>query len=432
MSSRKSKRVAWALGAVVIIGLAAAFAYARQPAIAPLAKASVPSTDQAALAQGARLAEVGDCMQCHTAKDGKPFAGGLPLATPFGTIYTTNITPDVDTGIGSWTLDAFARSLRQGISRDGHLLYPAFPYPHFTRMSDGDIAALYTYLMSRTAVHAPAKANDLTFPLSFRPLVAGWNLLFLEPGALPQPAQPQSEIWLRGRYLVEGAGHCASCHTPVNALGAEKSDRAWAGGLIDGWNVPPLNDLTLARKPWTEDQVAAYLHSGIASEHSAAAGPMLPVTHHLGNVPESDIRAIATYLMSLQPASSNRSTTPMTSTSATTVDAGVLKPGATVFDASCAGCHSVAAPMRTLGDRPALELGTTLNADSPRNAIQMVLDGNPWDGSSSAHYMPPFASMLTDQQIADVLVFARSTYAQRPAWPDLAASVAAIRKENSK
>jgi len=431
MSNKKSKKkVAVALGAVIVAGLVAAFAYARQPAIAPQAMAPVPSTDQAVLAQGARLAEVGDCMQCHTSKDGKPFAGGLPLATPFGTIYTTNITPDVDTGIGSWTLEAFTRSMRQGVSRDGHLLYPAFPYPHFTRMSDGDIAALYTYLMARTPVHAPAKANDLTFPLNFRPLVAGWNLLFLDPGPLPQPTQPQSDAWLRGRYLVEGAGHCASCHTPMNALGAEKSDQPFAGGLIDGWNVPPLNAMTLARKPWTEDQIVAYLRTGIASEHSAAAGPMRPVTHHLGNAPESDIRAIASYLMSLQPASPNQSAA--TPAAAATVDAQVLKPGAAVFDASCAGCHGAAAPMRALGDRPALELGSTINADSPRNAIQMVLQGNPWNGSSAAHYMPPFSSVLTDQQIADVLVYVRSTYAQRPAWPDLPASVAAIRKENSK
>ncbi|HEY0296590.1 MAG TPA: cytochrome c [Bordetella sp.] len=428
MSSKK-KTACWAVGAVVVAGAAAAFAYAWQPSIEPLAQAPVPSANQTLLAQGASLAELGDCMQCHTAKDGKPYAGGAPLATPFGTIYTTNITPDVDTGIGSWTLEAFTRALRKGVSRDGHLLYPAFPYPHFTRMSDSDIAALYAYLMARTPVHAPAAANDLTFPLNFRPLVAGWNLLFLRQGPLPQPALAQSDAWLRGRYLVEGAGHCASCHTPMNALGAEKLDQPYAGGLIDGWNVPPLNALTLARKPWTEDQITDYLRTGIASEHSAAAGPMLPVAHHLGNAPESDVRAIATYLMSLQPPMPAQPAAPAP---VATVDSQPLNPGAALFNASCAGCHSAAAPMRSLGDRPALELGSTINADSPRNAIQMVLNGNPWNGSSSAHYMPPFASVLTDQQIADVLAYARSTYAQRPAWSGLPASVAAIRKENSK
>ena len=423
------KKAAWALGAILLLAIVAALDYARQPAIAPLARPPAPSADQTLLAQGARLAELGDCMQCHTAKDGKPYAGGLPLATPFGTLYTTNITPDADTGIGRWPLEAFTRALRQGVARDGHLLYPAFPYPHFTHMSDGDIAALYAYLMAREPVHAPAKANELAFPLNLRPLVAGWNLLFLDKGPLPQPAQPQSDAWLRGRYLVEGPGHCASCHTPMNALGAEKSSQPYAGGLIDGWNVPPLNTLTLARKPWTLDQVADYLRTGIASEHSAAAGPMLPVTHHLGNAPESDIRAIAAYLMSLQPPVPGQ---PATSPSPAAADTGMLEPGAAIFNASCAGCHGAAAPMRTLGDRPALGLGSTLDADSPRNAIQMVLNGNPWSGSSAAHYMPPFSGMLTDQQIADVLSYVRSTYAQRPAWPDLPASIAAIRKEDSK
>jgi mono/diheme cytochrome c family protein len=426
MSSKK--KAAWTIGAVIVIGIAA-FAYARQAAIPPLAQAPTPSTNQTLLAQGARLAELGDCMQCHTAKGGKPYAGGEPLATPFGTIYTTNITPDVETGIGSWTQEAFTRALRKGVSRDGHLLYPAFPYPHFTRMSDEDIAALYAYMMARTPVHAPAKANSLNFPLNFRPLVAGWNLLFLDEGPLPKPAQTQSEAWLRGRYLVEGAGHCASCHTPLNALGAEKSSKPYAGGLIDGWNVPPLNALTLARTPWTVDQITDYLRTGIASEHSAAVGPMRPVAHHLANAPESDVHAIATYLMSLQPPVPVLAATPAP---AATADSQQLNPGAALFNASCAGCHSAAAPMRSLGDRPALELGSTLNADSPRNAIQMVLNGNPWDGSSAAHYMPPFANVLTDQQIADVLAYARSTYAQRPAWPDLPAAVTAIRKENSK
>lgn len=427
MSSKK--KIAWTAAAVVIAGAIAACTYAWQPAIAPLAQAPAASDDRALLAMGARLAELGDCMHCHTGKSGKPYAGGAPLATPFGTIYATNITPDVETGIGGWTLEAFARALRKGVSRDGHLLYPAFPYPHFTRMSDEDIAALYAYLMARTPVHAPAVPNELVFPLNFRPLVAGWNLLFLDEGPLPPPAQQQSDAWLRGRYLAEGPGHCASCHTPMNALGAEKRGEPYAGGLIDGWDVPPLNALNQARKPWTVDQLSAYLRTGVASEHSAASGPMRPVAHHLGNAPESDVRAIATYLLSLSPAAPAQPAAPA---SAPAADTQILKPGKALFDASCAGCHAAAAPMRTLGERPALELGSTLNADSPRNAIQMVLNGNPWAGSSAAHYMPPFGSVLTDRQIVDVLAYARAAYAQRPAWNDLPAAVAAIRKENSK
>src|SRR5690606_5279839 len=254
--------------------------------------------------------------------------------------------------------------------------------------------------------------------LNFRPLVAGWNFLFLDKGPLPEPEEPQSDAWLRGRYLVEGAGHCASCHTPMNALGAEKSDQPFAGGLIDGWDVPPLNALTLARKPWTEEQLSDYLRTGIASEHSAASGPMRPVSHHLGKAPESDIHAISTYLMSLQPPVPAQPAESPVSV-ADTYDAQVLASGEAIFNASCAGCHAASAPMRNLGQRPALEWGSTINSDSPRNAIQMTLHGNPWSGSSSAHYMPPFADVLNDKQIADVLSYVRSTYAQRPAWLEL-------------
>ncbi|MBV7483255.1 cytochrome c [Bordetella sp. BOR01] len=432
----RTGRIAGA-AAVVVVAAAAVGYYAWQPAIAPLDSPPPISEDRALLAQGARLAELGDCMHCHTAQDGKPYAGGLPLNTPFGTIYSTNITPDVDTGIGAWSQEAFARAMRRGVARDGSLLYPAFPYVHFTRVTDDDIAALYAYLMARRPVHAPAPANELTFPLNFRPLVAGWNLLFLDAGELPAPAKAQSKDWLRGRYLVEGLGHCASCHTPMNALGAEKSGQPYAGGLIDGWEAPPLNALTRARRPWTHEQLTSYLHTGLATEHGAAAGPMLPVTQHLANVPLSDVQAMATYLMSMQP--EPQASPPPTPPAApppappgtpAADDAQRMERGAATFNASCASCHGASAPMHTVGGRPLLELSTALNADSPRNAIQLVLSGNPWTGSASAHYMPPFAATLTDEQIADVLAYTRVQYAQRPAWKNIAGSVAAIRKEN--
>jgi mono/diheme cytochrome c family protein len=421
--------------AVAAVAIAAALAYAWQPAIAALPGPPAPSDDQALLVRGSQVAGVGDCMVCHTAANGKPFAGGLPLDTPFGTIYSTNITPDAETGIGNWSLQAFTRAMRAGVARDGHLLYPAFPYPHFTRMTDDDIGALYAYLMARTPVQAPAKANQLTFPLGFRPLVAGWNLLFLQKGPLPAPATAQSEDWLRGRYLVEGAAHCQACHTPMNLLGAEKGGQAFAGNLIDGWEAPPLNALSRAPKPWTQEQLTSYLRTGLASEHGAAAGPMLPVTQHLADVPASDVRAIATYIMGMQPAPATEaapqpSKTPASDSVAAAAPAGQrVDAGAALFNGSCAGCHGGAAPMRTIGDRPSLGLSTAVNADSARNAIHLVLGGNPWSGSASAHYMPPFADVLSDEQISEVLRYVRSRYTQRPAWPDLHDEVANIRKE---
>jgi mono/diheme cytochrome c family protein len=411
---------------VAAVAIGAAFAYAWQPAIAAVSGPPAPSDDRALLVRGSQVASAGDCMVCHTAANGKPFAGGLPLDTPFGTIYSTNITPDAGTGIGSWSLEAFTRAMRAGVSREGHLLYPAFPYPHFTRMTDEDIGALYAYLMARTPVQAPAKANQLTFPLGFRPLVAGWNLLFLEKGPLPAPSTAQSDDWLRGRYLVEGAAHCQACHTPMNLLGAEKGSRAFAGNLIDGWEAPPLNALSFAPKPWTQEQLVSYLRTGLASEHGAAAGPMLPVTQHLADVPESDVRAIASYIMGMQPAPAASSDT----VAATTAPAGQrVDAGAALFNGSCAGCHGGAAPMRSIGDRPSLGLSTAVNADSPRNAIHLVLGGNPWGGSASAHFMPPFADVLSDEQISEVLRYVRSRYTQRPAWPALQNEVANIRKE---
>jgi mono/diheme cytochrome c family protein len=426
---------------VAAVAVGAAFAYAWQPALTALPGPPPASDDQALLARGARIASVGDCMVCHTAANGRPFAGGLPLDTPFGTIYSTNITPDAQTGIGSWSPEAFTRAMRAGVSRDGHLLYPAFPYPHFTRMTDDDIGALYAYLMARTPVQAPAKANRLTFPLGFRPLVAGWNLLFLQKGPLPAPATAQSEEWLRGRYLVEGAAHCAACHTPMNLLGAEKSGQPFAGNLIDGWEAPPLNALSRAPKPWTREQLVAYLRTGLASEHGAAAGPMLPVTRHLADVPESDVRAISTYLMGMQPAASSSGPAdapqaqPAKAASSDAVAAAAspagqrTDAGAALFNGSCIGCHGAGAPMHTIGERPSLGLSTAVNADSSRNAIRLVLGGNPWEGSASAHYMPPFADVLTDEQIAEVLRYLRASYTQRPPWPGLQDEVAKLRKE---
>jgi mono/diheme cytochrome c family protein len=424
----KSKIILAAL-AVVIVGAGAACIYAWQPAIAPLQAPPQVSENQPLLAQGSRLAEAGDCMYCHTAKSGKPFAGGLAIDTPFGAIYSTNITPDAETGIGAWPLQAFTRALRAGVSRDGHLLYPAFPYTHFTRMTDGDIAALYAYLMARTPVHAPAHPNALAFPLNFRPLVAGWNLLFLQRGALPAPATPQSEEWLRGRYLVEGPAHCAACHTPMNLLGAEKSSQPFAGSQIDGWDAPALTALMRAPKPWTHEQLVSYLSTGLATEHGAAAGPMLPVTRHLANVPKADVQAIATYVMSLQSKAGGQSGPPAKPAAAAPADQARINNGAALFAAACASCHGAAAPMGTVGRRPSLALSTTLNSDSPRNAIKLVLEGNPWNGSASAHYMPPFAAMLSDDQIADVLAYTRTRYAQRAVWPNLPGTVATLRKE---
>lgn len=412
----------------IVVALAAAAAIMYRPPIAPIAPPSPDSFDAQLKREGARVVALGDCIVCHTAKGGRPFAGGLPLATPFGTIYATNITPDPQTGIGAWSEAAFARAVRHGISRDGHLLYPAFPYVHFTRMSDHDIAAAYAYLMSREPVHASAPANELIFPLNFRPPVAFWNLLFLRAGPREADASQDAQ-WNRGKLLVDGLGHCASCHSPLNAIGGEKAGRAFDGGVVDGWEAPPLNALDSAAKPWTKTQLVAYLRTGRASEHGAAAGPMLPVTRDLATVPVEDVEAIATYILSLQKRA------PSDATPAVGVAAREATPaeqrGAVLFNASCAQCHGPGSPMQTIGERPTLAFSTAVNSGTPRNAVQMILNGIGWNGADAMNYMPSFMGVYDDRQIADIVAYVRGAYSTRPAWPDAEPLVAQLRKEDS-
>ncbi|WP_027209914.1 c-type cytochrome [Burkholderia sp. WSM2232] len=415
-------------GVAIAAALAAAFLLMWKPALAPISPPAPNAFDAPTRLAGARVVALGDCIVCHTAKGGKPFAGGLPLATPFGTIYATNITPDVQTGIGNWSLEAFTRALRYGVARDGHLLYPAFPYIHFTRMSDGDIAAAYAYLMTREPVEATAPANQLMFPLNFRPLLAFWNVLFLHPGT-QQPDASKDAEWNRGKLLVDGLGHCASCHSPLNAIGGERSGHAFDGGIVDGWEAPALNTLGAAPRPWTKDQLVAYLRTGRASEHGAAAGPMLPVTRDLATVPQADVQAIATYLLSIQkPRPAAATDTASTREPPRSAEA---QRGATLFAASCAQCHGPAAPMQSIGERPTLAFSTAVNAATPRNAIQMMLSGNGWHGEDSMNYMPAFGQIYNDQQIADLASYIRAAYSQRGPWTDVEATVTRLRKENN-
>ena len=223
----------------------------------------------------------------------------------------------------------------------------------------------------------------------------------------------------------------------MNMLGAEKSGQAFAGNLIDGWEAPPLNALaSKSPKPWTREQLVAYLRTGLSGEHGAASGPMRPVTQHMADVPEADVRAIATYILSLDtkapPPSAPTATAPTPTPPPAVAAAGQrIDSGAALFTGACAGCHAATAPMGTISERPSLGLSTAINSDSARNAIRTVLGGNPWNGSTPAHFMPPFADALTDAQIAEVLAYVRASSTPRPAWPDLEKEVAHIRNEAS-
>ncbi|MEN7530739.1 c-type cytochrome [Cupriavidus sp. DL-D2] len=408
--------------AVAVVGIAVAAWLMWEPAIAPIQPPAPSTIDRELALRGARVVALGDCAVCHTAPGGKSYAGGLPLATPFGTLYTTNITPDAETGIGTWSLDAFKRALRRGIARDGHQLYPAFPYVHYTRMSDDDIAAAYAFLMRRDPVVAKAPANDLMFPLNFRPLVAFWNVLFLRTGP-EAPDTTQSAAWNRGRELVTGLGHCAACHSPLNPIGAESWGKSLHGGVVDGWVAPSLVSLANARAPWTEADLVTYLRTGMSARHGAAAGPMLPVTQELATVPLADVQAMATYLFSLQQPVEHPA-----ATTSTDADRQSIARGAVLFNGACASCHGDKSPMQSVGDRPSLSTSSAVLASTPRNVIQMMLLGVPWQGEQPMHYMPAFGESLDDAQIADLAMYLRATYTTLSPWQNVPQAVADIRK----
>jgi len=418
-----------AAGAAMAAALGGLYLWTRP---APLPAAAMPPLPSAAvLAAGARVVALGDCMVCHTARDGAPYAGGYGLRTPFGTIYSTNITPDPDTGIGNWSPAAFRRALREGVARDGHLLYPAFPYIHYTRMSDRDIELAYAYLMSRTPVRAEARRNDLAFPLNFRPMLAFWNALYLRPGDARIPARQATPLE-RGRYLVDTLGHCASCHSGMNPLGGERHP-AFQGGNIDGWDAPALTWLAAGAAPWRHGELVDYLRGGLSSAHGAAKGPMRPVTERLAGVPREDVEAIATYLMSIQAtgaaAARPQGQAPDIARVAASVPAGAA--GARLFDAACAGCHAAPAPMMRLAGRPGLARSSAVLGASPVDFVQTVLHGVPW-AHGSAVYMPPFADTLSDAQVAQLAAYIRTGLAGQPAWKDVATTSARVRKENEQ
>lgn len=405
-----------ALAAAAVLG--ALYAWTAPAPIAPLAAPPAPPS-AAPLAAGARVVALGDCMVCHTAGAGPAYAGGLGLRTPFGTIYSTNITPDPDTGIGRWTLPAFRRALREGVARDGHLLYPAFPYIHYTRMADADIEAAYRYLMTRTPVHAPPPHNDLPFPFNVRPVLAFWNALYLRPGDGAAIPAAQATPLERGRYLVDTLGHCAACHSGLTLTGGERSP-PFQGGHIDGWDAPALTHLTGGAAPWTEADLVEYLRGGLALAHGAAKGPMRPVTEHLATVPRADVEAIAAYLMSIQAAPA-----PLPAQAAAqAVDTG----GAQLFGAACAACHTPPAAMMRIGARPGLARSSAVLGGRADNFVQTVLHGVAWDPESPV-FMPPFADTLSDAQIAQLAAYVRTGLAARPAWDGVAATSAKLRKD---
>lgn len=419
-----SRKKLWVCAAIAVGvgGLVAAFGLMWRPAIDPIERPVEFTSSQ--ITRGAEVVTAGDCAVCHTRPGGKYLAGGLPLVTPFGTLYSTNITPDRETGIGRWSLEAFERAMRDGVSRDGHFLYPAFPYKHYRLLTDQDLTDAYAYLMSGPAVYAPPTPNSMKFPMNFRPLVSGWNLMFLHSRPL-EPMAQQSQQWNRGRYLVEGAGHCGGCHTPLNFLGAEKESQALSGGIVDGWEAPSLLGLANRDRPWTKAQLVGYLRAQIVDDHGTPAGPMRPVSQELARLPQSEVEAIAEYLLSL-PATKQKLITDEARTDVTDQSTNL---GRDLFQGACAGCHGAAAPMRSIDGRPSLTTTSAVQAREPRNFIKTVLEGIAPTPGEPGPAMPPFAASLNDKQLAALAAFVRYQANPDKPWSNVGSTIQALREE---
>lgn len=399
------------------------------------------AADPQMIRQGQYLARAGDCVACHTAKDGKPFAGGLGLQSPLGTIYSTNITPDKDTGIGQYSLEDFDRAVRHGVARDGHSLYPAMPFTSYANVSPADVKALYAYFMNGVEpVHQQNQDTDIPWPLSMRWPLNVWRWMFA-PDAVDAAAAPAGtgDAVLRGKYLVEGLGHCSTCHTPrgialqEKALTDEDGTAFLSGGKIEGWLAKSLRgDMHDGLGSWSEADIAAFLKGG-RNAHSAAFGGMAQVvqdsTQHLT---DADLTAIAAYLKTLAPADPK-------ATQALTDDESTYKAlssgqatvrGAMDYINNCAACH------RTDGRGwaetfPRLALSSTVNTEDATSLIHIVLQGAemPWTTAAPTHYaMPGFAARMTDAEVADVVTFIRGSWGNK-ASAVTASQVADIRKD---
>ena len=398
------------------------------------------SIEPAVIARGAQLAAVGNCGSCHTRPSGQPYAGGRALETPFGTIFSSNITPDAATGIGNWSDVDFLRAMHEGVSLDGRHLYPAFPYDHFAKVTEDDVNAIYAFVMTRDPVYAETPRNRLNFPFNIRPLLAGWKALYLKRGVYrADPAQ--SEEWNRGAYLVQGLGHCGACHTPHDALGGEDPQNPLGGGDAGSWHAPAMNAASPAPAPWTTDQLFNYLRHGGDDAHGIAVGPMVPVVHNLSQIPERDVRAIARYIVSqMAPAGAvPRIAAAANATVAREGSVGVAKSdgmaerrsaalvaeGAMIYAGACATCHGAGAAAPSIKTVP-LAQTTSVNAPDPRNVIHVVLSGIwPQSGDTGA-LMPGFAAELTEQQITTLIEYLRSQFSARPAWTDVPEKLRAI------
>jgi nicotinate dehydrogenase subunit B len=434
---RPRKRVWWflpiaaaAFGAIGSIGLVT---WPLRGAIAPIPRPDPAVYSAATIERGRVLAHLGGCITCHTAEGGANLAGDVEIKTPFGSVFSTNITTDPDTGIGNWSFPAFERAMREGLHRDGRHLFPAFPYTSFAKASEADMEALYAFLMAQPAVSQANRAPDLQFPFHARPLMAAWNTMFHKAGVF-EPDPLRSDLWNRGAYLVEGLGHCPACHSPRNALGAETKGTAHlGGGEAQGWHAPALTHLSKAPIPWDEQAFYDYLRTGFSPLHGAAAGPMAPIVAGLKNLPDSGIRAMSHYLASLtsdpKPASElSALAESLEAAAAQRASAPASIVGARIYEGACAVCHEQGRGPALFGVKPSLALNSAVHADTPDTVIRVILEGIRVPDLGELGAMPSFSDHLDDGQIAELAKYIRGRFApDKPSWAGLPARVTQLR-----
>ncbi len=356
---------------------------------------------------GRYLTILGDCAGCHTNTGGQPYAGGRALVSPLGTFYTPNITPDRETGIGSWTADDFWHALHDGYSKSRGHLYPAMPYTHFTMYSRADSDAMFAYLQGLPAISNKAPENKISFPLNIRFLMVFWNALYFHKGAYV-PDAAKSAQWNRGAYLVKGPGHCDDCHTPKNSLYADREKLALSGNIVENWWAADLTaDKREGLGSWSKSDIVDYLKTG-RNDHLMAAGPMAGViAGSTSQMHPDDVEALAVYLKDL-PAVLPK--TPLTEASSTAMAAG-----RTQFRKHCQDCHNydgTGVPRRY----PTLDGATTVQARNPTTIIHIILDGQKPPAISARpddKPMPGFADKMSDSEIADVATYIRNAWGNR-------------------
>lgn len=375
------------------------------PSAGPQAWAATPAN----IARGAYLARAGDCLACHTARGGQPYAGGRALATPFGTFYAPNLTPDAQTGLGAWNADDFWRALHDGVAPGGRLLYPSFPYPNMTRVTREDADALFAYLRSLPAIRQPNRPHELRFPYDLQVTLAGWRLLYFKPGVYV-PAPARGPEWNRGAYLVEGLGHCGACHSPRNGLGA--TGATLSGGPVpgSGWYAPALtSDEEAGLGDWAVPHIVQLLRTG-AAPRGAVFGPMAEVVgHSLQYLSQDDATAMALYLKSLPAKAGERRVAKAPSDD-------VLQAGRHLYEHHCADCHGNDGRGVGVGGMPAyppLAGNRALTMTDPVNAIRIVLYGGfppATEGNPRPFGMPPFGPVLNDTEAAAVVSYVRASW----------------------